>query len=53
MKKDSSKMFIDEIYSSQPKKNYETKKIVHNHIDGIWSIHLAEMVDYKNSNDKG
>ena len=46
-------MFIDEIYSKPPKKVYPTNKIVDNHIDEIWSIDLADMIDYKNSNNKG
>ena len=33
-------------------KNYETNKIVYNHIDEIWSIDLADMTDYKTSNNK-
>ena len=47
------KIFIDEIYSKPPKKNYPTNKIIYNHIDEIWSIDLADMVDYKTSNNKG
>ena len=53
MKKDLTKIFIDEIYSKPPKKNYPTNKIVYNHIDEIWSIDLADMKDYKTSNNKG
>ena len=53
MKKDLTKIFIDEIYSEPPKKNYPTNKIVYNHIDEIWSIDLADMIDYKISNNKG
>ena len=52
-KKDLSKIFIDEIYSKPPKKNYPTNKIVYNHTDEIWSIDLADMIDYKVSNNKG
>ena len=52
MKRDLTKIFIDEIYSSPPKKNYETNKIVYNHIDEIWSIDLDDMIDYKISNNK-
>ena len=52
MKKDLAKIFIDEIYSSPPKRNYETNKIVYNNIDEIWSIDLADMIDYKISNNK-
>ena len=52
VKKDNMKIFIDEIYSKAPKKNYETNKIIYNHIDEIWSIDLADMIDYKVSNNK-
>ena len=53
MKKDLTKIFIVEIYSKPPRKNYPTNKIVYNHIDEIWSIDLADMIDYKISNNKG
>ena len=53
MKKELIKTFVDEIYSKQPKRNYETNKIVYNHFDEIWSIDLADMIDYKISNNKG
>ena len=54
MKKvDLTKKFIDEIYSSPPKKNYPTNKIIYNDIDEIWSIDLADFSDYKTSNNKG
>ena len=53
IKKDLTKIFIDEIYSSPPKKNYETNKIIYNHIDEIWLIDLADFSDYKTSNNKG
>ena len=53
MKKDLTKIFIDEIYSKAPKKNYATNKIVYNHIDEIWSVDLADFSDYKTSNNKG
>ena len=49
-KKDNTKRFISEIYSTPPSKIYPTKKIVYNLIDEIWSIDLA---DYKTSNNKG
>ena len=51
--KDLTKTFIDEIYSKAPKKNYETNKIFYNHTDEIWSNDLADMIDYKISNNKG
>ena len=53
MKGDLTKIFIDEIYSKPPRKNYSTNKIVYNHIDEIWSIDLADMIDFKISNNKG
>ena len=53
MKKDLTKIFIDEIYSKPPKENNPTKKIVYISIDEIWSIDLADMIDYKISNNKG
>ena len=53
IKKDLIKIFNDEIYSTPPWKNYETNKIVYNHIDEIWSIDLADMIDYETSDKKG
>ena len=53
MKKVFSRIFFDEIYSKPPRRNYPTNKIVYNHIDEIWSIDLADMVDYKISNNTG
>ena len=52
MKKDLTKIFVDEIYSKPPKKNYETDKVIYNHIDEIWSIDLIDMSDYIISNNK-
>ena len=53
MKNDLLTIFINEIYSKPPKNNYATNKIVYCHIDGIWSIDLSDMIDYKISNNKG
>ena len=53
MKKDLTKIFIDEIYCKPPSRNYPTNKIIYNHIDEVWSIDLADMIDYKTSNNKG
>ena len=47
MERDITKVFIDEIYSKSPKKNYETKKIIFYHFDEMWSIDLADTIDYK------
>ena len=52
MKKDLTKIFIDEIYSKPPRKNYPTNKLIYNHIDEIRIIDLADMIDYKTSNNK-
>ena len=52
MKKDLTKIFIDEVYSKPPKKNYPTNKVIYNHVDEIFSIDLADMNDYKISNNK-
>ena len=51
--KDLIKIFVDEIYSKPPRKNYPTNKIVYNSVDEIWSIDLADFSDYKTSNNKG
>ena len=51
-KKDEIKFFVDEIYSNPPLRNYPTIEIIYNHIDEIWSIDLADLSDYKSSNNK-
>ena len=53
MNRNLTKIFIDEIYSTPSKKHYPTNKIVYNFIDEIWRFDLADMVDYKTSNNKG
>ena len=52
-KKVLTRTFIDEIYSKPPLRSFPTKKMVYNHIDEIWSFDLADMTDYKLSNNKG
>ena len=52
-KKDKTEAFIDEIYSKPPLRNYPTNKMIYNHIDEIWCIDLADMIDYKTSKNKG
>ena len=34
-------------------RNYPTNKLIYNHIDEIWSIDLAYMIDFKISSNKG
>ena len=48
-----SRVFIDEIYSKPPKKNYITNKINIYHIDDTWSIDLLDLNDYGPKNNKG
>ena len=52
-KKNIIKIFTDEIYSKPSVRNYPTSKVIYNHFDEIWSIDLADMIDYKISNNKG
>ena len=52
MKKDLTKIFNDQIYSKPPRRNYPTNKKTYNYIDEIWSIDVADMIDYKISNIK-
>ena len=44
-KKNNTKTFIDEIYSTPPRKNHPTNKIVYNYVDEIWSIDSADFSD--------
>ena len=53
VKRNLTKILIDEIYSTPHKKIYPTNKIIYNHIDEIWSVDLADLSDYKTSNNKG
>ena len=52
MKRDLTKIFINEVRTKRPKKNCETNQIIYNHIDEIWSTDLAHFSDYKISNNK-
>ena len=52
VKRHLTKIFIDEIFSKSPMRNYPTIKIIYNHVDEIWSFDLADMIDYKISNNK-
>ena len=53
MKRDLTKTFFDEIYKKPPMINYPTHKIAYDHIDEIWSFDVADLVDFKTSNNKG
>ena len=45
MKKYLIKIFIDEIYNTSPRKNNPTTKKLYIHINGIWSVDLADFSD--------
>ena len=48
MKKDLTKIFIDEIYSKPPRRNYPTNKTIFKSSDDAWSSDLLDMTDYGN-----
>ena len=47
------KIFINEIYSKPPKRNYNTNKTDVYHIDDIWSLDILDLVDYGSKNNRG
>ena len=47
------KIFVDEIYSRPPNKNYETNKTMIKSVDDTWSSDLLDMNDYGPKNNKG
>ena len=47
------KIFINEIYSKGPKKNYNTNKTDVYHIDDIWSLDILDLKDYGPENNRG
>ena len=47
------KIFINEIYSKPPKKNYPTNKTDVYHIDDMWSLDILDLKDYGPENNKG
>ena len=47
------KIFIDEIYTKPPRKNYETNKFVYKGIDDTWSSDLVVMTNHNVENNKG
>ena len=53
VKKDLTEIFIDEIYSKPPNKNYSTNKTIIKSIDDTWSSDLLDMNDYGIKNNKG
>ena len=53
MKRDLTKIFIDEVYSKPPKKHYPTNKTIIKSIDDTWSSDLLDMNDYGPKNNRG
>ena len=47
------KIFINEIYSKPPKKNYATNKTDVYFIDDIWSLDILDLKDYGPKNNRG
>ena len=47
------KIFINEIYSTPPNKNYATNKTDVYHIDDIWSLGILDLKDYGPENNRG
>ena len=52
VERDLIKIFIDEIYSKPPKKNYPSNKTIIKSIDDTWSSDLLDMNDYGPKNNK-
>ena len=53
MSQKNIKIFINEIYSKAPKKNYITNKTDVYHIDDIWSLDILDLKDYGPENNRG
>ena len=47
------KIFINEIYSKGPKKNFVTNKTDVYYIDDIWSLDILDLKDYGSKNNRG
>ena len=52
MSQKNIKIFINEIYSKPPKKNYVTNKTDVYHIDDIWSLDILDLKDYGPENNR-
>ena len=53
MTKKSINIFINEIYSKPPKKNYISNKTDVYHIVDIWSLDILDLKDYNPQNSRG
>ena len=52
MTQKASKVFIREIYSKPPEKNYPTNKTDVYHIDDNWSLDILDLKDYGSENNR-
>ena len=52
MSQKNIKIFINEIYSKPPKKNYITNKTDVYHIDDTWSLDILDLKDYGPENNR-
>ena len=52
MRKDLTKILIDEVYSKPPKKNFPTNKTIIKSIEDSWSSDLLDMNDYGPKNKR-
>ena len=52
MSQKNIKIFINEIYSKLPKRNYTTNKTDVYFIDDIWSLDILDLKDYGPENNK-
>ena len=53
MTEKSIKIFMDEIHSKPPKKNYATNKTDVYNIDEVWSLDFLDLKDYDPENNRG
>ena len=53
MTQKSIKLFINEVYSKPPKKNYPTNKTDVYYIDESWSLDILDLEDYGPENNRG
>ena len=53
MTQKNNKLFINEIYSKHPKRNYPMKKTDVYYIDDIWSLDILDLKDYGPENNRG
>ena len=53
MTQEPIKIFINEIFSKPPKRNYAANKTDVYHIDDVWSLDISDLKDYGPENNRG